>query len=368
MADRRTSPAFVVALALLPVLVALAALVSADRYFRGGLEQQLRLHGEEARRAVPGYRREQAILAADPFFQKAQPDADAGDFLSPCFHDDSDVAPPPGEYRTAIEAAWKARLSNKKVPERPSIGVSWMKSLNKYGYWSTTKCNLYRADPEFAVWARQRLLEGLDEGDARWAAADVRQLAWLYFSTENRSGLKSARQLLEDERAAFDLQAAAGRTTEGWTPMSVANLRRLATFEKVLGDFWNPSVPEDVRDAVSKDALMGCIALNEAASGQDMRFTSVEDVEYLRWLKKRVADPSPCRLGPAKFYLANEQPVKDAYAFSRIPEPWGKLCPTFPSYCRDISRLLYEVGLTKWQSGFGQFMGTPAPDAGVSTP
>src|SRR5439155_15670570 len=135
---------------------------------------------------------------------------------------ESTDAPPgdlalPATLHSKLSSWGEAWVEHADEPELAALDFGWMKQLSKFGYW-----NLYTDSPlarlsrprflampapsflDLIGWAKLRLLRAARDGDWAQASAEVRQLAWLAFSTEVSSGGWIGFAILKTERTAWE--------------------------------------------------------------------------------------------------------------------------------------------------------------------
>lgn len=122
------------------------------------------------------------------------------------------------------------------------LDLEWMRELKTFGYWEIGGPGTpLEAVPvsidepliafvDLQTFGRARLVRGLQGGDAREAAAQVRELARLCLTTEHLVGAMVGVSLLTSEASAFEEASKRKQATAGWVPYSLedaASLRRL---------------------------------------------------------------------------------------------------------------------------------------------
>ncbi len=122
------------------------------------------------------------------------------------------------------------------------LDLEWMRELKNFGYWeiagpgtplenvpvSVNEPPIAFADLQ--TFAKARLVRGIQNGDAREAAAEVRELARLCLTTEHLVGAMVGVALVLTETRAFDEATKRGQVTTGWVPYSSedgSSLRRV---------------------------------------------------------------------------------------------------------------------------------------------
>ncbi|HEY3445394.1 MAG TPA: hypothetical protein VGK67_03475 [Myxococcales bacterium] len=361
--------AVAVFLVFLPLAMAISGLVAADRWVRRDMLREADRKAKQARSEVQEYLRVRARLAANPFFSQKRAGGDAGPFLN-------DKIAWYGVSKKKVELRLEQKVfeSLRKLDghwaekgrgeDRPDADTSWMARLHEYAYWDVKpaegKYRLfdvpsanYSAMPQ---WAKIRLMQGLDGGDLRSAAADVRQLAWLLHSTQEVGGLGRAREILEQERMAFETAVAQGMPVGGWVPtMTAKETEELRLVTEAAGAMASPAVPADVWKnslASTPDAIGRCAALAVAVQYAEVlrRLGLRGDHEYVERVADEIASSRDCRgtrtkmlrdsQGDAAYLVEIFIGRTDLMQLCRRVSPW---------YCRSLARqylVAYETGST----------------------
>ena len=324
-------------------LIAIAGPV-ADRIWMKRHEGALEIYRARAARAAGPLREQRAKLAADPFFREVRPDNDASGYFQSlglvwgahC-----------GASRLELDTTLKRELSSLGVEWatnfqhglRPLPSTAWMAELHSYGYWEfdsrntpSSECRdgkglrLWHVDA--VGWAKLRMLEGLESGRPAEAARDVRQLAWLLYSTEDLLATTTAGSLLSVERQAFDSYLAHGGAAVGWEPMTTEQITLLRRVIRATFALANYTTPLEVLDAdvrPSADGIGVCAALTSMVEEwDDLRpVRGGELLPVYRWLESQLAQPGPCRLTRARLMLAGfaSWDKTSAYYHGRSDQP-----------------------------------------------
>ncbi|MEW6431712.1 MAG: hypothetical protein AB1730_09395 [Myxococcota bacterium] len=142
-------------------------------------------------------------------------------------------APLPTTVVERLKAATGRAWLDLEDPEVLSIDVGWLSRLEAFGSWDIEGEEsplaaipfdpLTEPLPDFTAlqtFAKVRLLQGLEQGDVVRAAAEVRHLARLAYSTEHLVGAATAVSLLGLERRAHAAALERELDVSGWTPVS----------------------------------------------------------------------------------------------------------------------------------------------------
>lgn len=268
--------------------------------------------------ALEAYLREQALLRADPFFTEQRPAGDCGESLNAQLPLAGEAASParplalPSDLVQQIRGYRKEWATHAADVNTSALDFSWMKGLHRCDRWdllSGRGRDAYSEQTRLPLqlgtartWAQLRLLRGLAEGDLPEASRDVRQLAWLLYSTELVLGGMYAASVLELEGEAW---AASG--TPGGAPMPAEQIERLRRV--LLGGlvFMSPVVPRPIsaRAYSPQEAPVGlCAQLGERAWGvwRLRGFIEREYAAFVEDFEQTLRNPPPgCRLSFGRF-------------------------------------------------------------------
>ena len=186
---------------------------------------------------APEIEADQARWRDDPLIA-----AQAGDDAAPVLfrHIGLDVAPSPlPDVLNGPE--W---LSNLDAFDTTPFDLEWMKSLASLGYWELGGAGsplenvpISMDEPtlrfrDLMTLAKVRLVRGLQKGDAREAAREVRELARLCLTSETILGAMVGVGITGFERGAYEEATRRGHDTAGWSPISQADHTSL---KRVIG-------------------------------------------------------------------------------------------------------------------------------------
>ena len=157
--------------------------------------------------------------------------------------------------------------------------TAWMTTVHQYDHWEFAHSDpptdeIEPPTPGFSIlahWAAVHLRRGIHDGNPAAAAADVRHIAQLLISTEDKIAAQVAKGILDMEAQAHAHISAAGVPVEGWEPVS-PELRE--AFGRIVagGDIYANLFSQNELRARTRDpevAPVGyCIAQNEA--GRDL--------------------------------------------------------------------------------------------------
>lgn len=188
------------------------------------------------------------------------------------------------------------------------LDLQWMAQLSAYGYWDLEPVGgpldavpfapLTEPIPYFIDvqnFAKVRLLQGLGSGDARVAAAEVRELARLSLTAEHLVAEMIGVALLGMERKAYDESVARGLPVDGWVPVAEADQRRL---KRVLWAALAPFTLAATGPVTQGEVSSGrCSALKEGLTMAHFLRGYLEERLPERYASlSKALDESPCRL------------------------------------------------------------------------
>lgn len=218
-------------------LIALSVLGHKGRTARREVERVLR---EDWARFEPRIVSDQARWTAEPLVGP-HPGADAAPFLSGYvrWEEDRRDSPIPAALSEQLRT-WDDDFAHVDDAAVEELDLGWLSQLPKYGFWDLESAGSPLERAAFELWteplprfadvanvAKARLLQGLKRGDARAAAAEVRELARLCLTTEVLIGNMTAVALIGHERRAHEEAVKRGQPVEGWTPFSQADQQAL---------------------------------------------------------------------------------------------------------------------------------------------
>jgi hypothetical protein len=277
---------------------------------------------------LPKYLAHAKKIGADPFFTAPRPDADAGPYLNPRLGWDvaKDVTTRgelslPEPVRKQVKDWDKRWTEHADDPVLQTLDFGWMRELSKYGHW-----NLVPGGPleqvedryletlpvpyylDLITWAKLRFLRAHKTGDFVQASAEIRQLAWLSYSTELLLGAVVATAILSVERAAHEAEVAARSDVTGWTPYEAewtSNLRSVVT---AANAYTYPKLPERLVGPVGANAAVRCAAMTEMAGLLQLRQSI--DVPPPDWISRELGHPPPpCRYELLRWLVDPQAPA-----------------------------------------------------------
>lgn len=328
---------------------------------------------EAAERNLPFFCEEQRRLAGDRFFRDAPDGEDAGPFLNPGlpWEGAPDLlarldSPSPADLR--VPEPWSERLDewgsdwlrDGSSAELSGIDFGWMGELRRFSTWdllnegplarieesewdrwhiaSTPLPDLY----SLRIWAKLRLLAGLQQDRMREASAEVRHLAWLSYQNETHSGAAIGHGLLALDREAYDSPHARQVSRVGWKPMSPDQLDRMRRLVRVKSAYDSLALPSDLAARVqdcSVPAVTACLALGDKAGTHAAlrRFLQSVYPERFAILEEELAVGSaPCRKALSARYARSSPPLAGQASLQagrdeRVPIPARVFARWFPA-------------------------------------
>jgi hypothetical protein len=257
------------------------------------------------------------------------------------------LAASPEHWRGA-DTAWMGELARYAHWDLERTGPASQMDEGEYD-WATAPLPLYLP---LMHWAKLRLLQGIEDGSPVQAAAEVRHLARLAYSTENLLGAMVGLQILRSEREAFDHLVADGAVApEGWRPLTEAEIHRLRRTIWAAVAYRSIDTPPEHRDAPL--ALGGCAALLESAwAALIVRPFLVDDHrEAYDWLGETL-EASACRLTLVRraWAMPEEEPLASLRREACRGDPICDLQPYMwiPGVRRYIGEALRRIAGPDW--------------------
>lgn len=200
---------------------------------------------DSAEKYVDAYCADVDRIAQYPFFTEVPSGADAAEFLNPRVGFGFKLRPWRGmpamtqptylpvspELELSEEVSTGLRQNDWSTLTAPAgLDSSWITRVRPYGRWSLAPGFYEELFPLSALerpelrwrnlldWAVIHLLNGLERGDARTAAADVRHLGALLLSTGDPVPVAVGVSMLGKEWRAHERARALGHDTAGWEP------------------------------------------------------------------------------------------------------------------------------------------------------
>ncbi len=316
----------VVAVLLAILVVGLVVLGSlADRQARASLETAQEGLAADWRRVEAEVLRDQARWQDDPLLSPR----DGGDAAALLFAhvrwDGVDggglLGPPPlpEPLLTQLEAWKETCFEHVDEAQLEGLDLVWMGQLAAFGFWDLESEGSPIAKAPYAHFtepvpmfldvqrlARARLLQGLREGTVVAAAAEVRELARLSFTTEHLVGEMVGVGLLSVEAKAHAEAVKRGVDVAGWAPLVEEAAR--GQLKRAL---WAANAPTSMLAtgvvASTRLPVGRCSALREGLGNAHFlrRYTERLVPERYEALTAALAD-SPCRLRRARLAWATQ--------------------------------------------------------------
>jgi hypothetical protein len=320
------------------VVLVLCASVGAMAYYAREARNGMEIYQKRVAMAWATYESQYKADAArwsqDPLFQP-HPGGDAAPlFLAHMRYESEKKKPPPvpdalKEQMAIGDGGWPENSSRFEVKD---IDTKWMSGLGELGYFDIegpgTPLENAPYDPvrgdipnfiDLVTFAKVRLTQGLQSGDARPAARETRELARLCLSSETILGEVFGVSILGHERRAHDEAVRLGQDVTGWNVFSVDEEKSL---KRVL--FAGPA-PYSLlaTDPLAKvtPSIGGCAGLNEGIVMAHFlrRFSERELPERYASLTKAI-ETSSCRLRRARVaWKAND-------TAGQLPDSGEALC------------------------------------------
>lgn len=361
-----------VILTIIALLVALASAIAGVtvaltvRTMHQRAEARREAYFSRAERLLPKYLVISARLDVDPFFAAPRPEADAGPFFNPRLRWDG--VPGTDGRELALAESDQARVREWKEhwvehaddPLVGSLDFTWMRGLSKYGRWNLVPGSplekLERRDllkipmPYFVdliTWSKLRLLRALKSGDYAAASAEVRQLAWLCYSSETLLGSMVALSILRAERTAHDAAERASADLQGWTAYDEAWLTaaRHTLFAGLV--YTNLALPDALQMRARAARAPRCAGLVEVTWVAQMRKDAGKPLPP--WYEAEFAHPQPpCRLDFARWLAASSAKPLSAQDLQQIGAADRELSPAEVALLRffpDASLELLEMAV-----------------------
>lgn len=208
------------------------------------------------------------------------------------------------------------------------IDLTWMSQLSKYDHWDLHRyCNACDSQvftlgltehkrPNYIVlqiWAKLRLLRGIQEGKNDESAQEVRHLARLISSQELILGEMTALTIYKYERLIYDyLKSLSGNVSAGWNPVSLAQLERAKRACYALSySFFTMHSESFLKEVFANNGPKYCRCAAFSYSiplggllGKKVRETAFPEKESL--MSQLLAGASDCRLHPYREIWLNE--------------------------------------------------------------
>lgn len=281
---------------------------------------------------------QQTLLARDPWFHAPRTEGDAGPLLNAWVAWDPWPPQPKGSPLTIpahlpqSNTDFKEWLTSKV--DVSTLDFSWMERLHAYDRWDILRdspvppaksINWASAPiPNFVsllLWAKFRLLHGLETGRPAEAARDVRQLAWLAYRTETLLGGAIANALLRYERQAYDSMPA---PPAEWLPMSAEQLDRMRAVimsGPVFSLLISPVEVGRQTRGCGEPVVSRCIALAEASFSARYLQPLAEDShrEHYQAFATEIAE-RPCSTSLAQTLWVRGMTIEEDPQASSLPE------------------------------------------------
>ena len=262
---------------------------------------------------------DEARWADDPLFA-ASAGGDASQLIMAHIRwESSDAgAPVPAALSAMLKSGgdWPHNFSELDVSQ---IDTGWLTELGAFGFFDIEAAGSpvertpwkpsYEPIPYFVdlqTLAKVHLTRGLQRGDARAAARDVREAARLCLTTEVFVGEMMGVALLGIERRAYEQAMLQGHDVSNWTP--ITDPERL-TLRRVLFAARAPYVLLATGDLAAKTPRVGqCMALrDELGHAHEARGDSEPVVPERYAALTRALEAAPCRLRrPRAAWASNE--------------------------------------------------------------
>ena len=259
---------------------------------RGRWLDEAKAHEQVTARSIEAFCAAQEVLAREPFFQRpvANEPRDAAPVMSAFIgwgdtSEDGGVPVPRGSVD--VPKAMRPRLGGSVFMDAltdgdlAAVDTAFVATLHDFDRWELTggggplvgAASWHAASaplPNFVAIldvAKMHLKRGAKEGHLIEAARDVRQLAWLSYSTESLLGGMVGLALLAIERTAWEWAGKHDVATTGWTPVPEPTTEKAKKVLAAAPAFFNPLSSEATfARAMACDKVTRCAALTEAAT------------------------------------------------------------------------------------------------------
>jgi hypothetical protein len=325
------------------VVILFGGAVGVSWYFAHGARQKMKGAQQTlaARWAAvePQFRADTARWKEDPLIKRHE-GGNAGPVVFAHIRWDGDdkAAPPVSQaLKDQLGVADNAWPGNAAMVDVKGIDTAWMSALGGFGFLDIEAEGSHLKDAPFLPLsdpmpnfidllqlAKVHLTQGLQNGDARPAARDVREVSRLCLTTENLLGEMIGVALVGLERRVYEDAVRRGHDVSGWTAVSKEDQLSL---KRVL---WAAPAPFSMGASGSLAAMTPevgyCTGLREAVGTSHFlrRYIEPELPEHYARLTKAL-DASPCRLRRARAAWKANDPT------GQLPDKGAALCQGDPT-------------------------------------